>query len=143
MAYGEGNAEIEDFDRDADADDGLVYESDIANASDHAALQDLETSGLDDLPTSEDDSDDEGTIVAESTRDLFLDLPFSDVEKDMAGGSENESGTVTDDYEADCSEAETTKVNKDGYEEVSHDISELSLTDTLICVGFGYAWLYI
>jgi len=54
---------------------------------------------------------------------------------------DDDHGTITDDYEADSEEPVTAFDNR-RYSEVTGGMSEMSLMDTIICVGFGYALVY-
>lgn len=73
---------------------------------------------------------------------------FLEIENIEAGpeiDSDDDSGTVTDDYDADSSEADLPPgpvFNSQRYGEVTGGLSEISLWDTAICVGFGYALVY-
>lgn len=73
---------------------------------------------------------------------------FVEIEYVEAGpeiSTDDDSGTVTDDYDADSSEAELPSgpvFNRSRYGEVTGGLSEISLWDTAICVGFGYALVY-
>lgn len=106
------------------------------------ALESTETRDLGDLEK----ASDVGT-------ERFVDLNIVDaghaVESDDEHGHneeiEEDSGTTTDDYDADTSEAEHTPgtiFNRSRYEEVTGGLSEMSVMDTMICVGFGYALVY-
>jgi len=58
-----------------------------------------------------------------------------------AKSDDDDHGTITDDYEADSEEPVTTFDSR-RYSQVTGGLSEMSLTDTIICVGFGYALVY-
>lgn len=87
-----------------------------------------------------------------STRDAGItrdfEIEFMDVVPPIDSETEDEaddSGTITDDYDADSSEAEHgpgPMFNRERYGSVTGGLSELSLWDTAICVGFSYAFLY-
>ena len=122
LAYGEelpvNERKLDDFDKD------LIFASDIAEMSDSHH----------DLPS--EDSDTEATVVGDNPRDLGAAIEAVVVEPkaNLKYESEADSGTITDDYEADCSEAEIGNHDDTEDRDITRGMSELSLIDTLICV---------
>lgn len=99
---------------------------------------------------SEDGSDteqDNGVVEPSTSRDIGTTRDAADlgiIANETGGDVKSDTddhGTITDDYEAD-SEEPVTAFDSRRYSEVTGGMSELSMTDTIICVGFGYALVY-
>lgn len=129
---------IDEFDED---DEGLAYGN--VNDIEDEGLQDLD--GLDyGESLSRVTSSTEGT-----TLERAIDVGLIDAGHTISdhGNSDTESASddTIDGYDADSSEAEPgpgPAFNRSRYGQVTGGMSEMSLFDTAVCVGFGYALVY-
>lgn len=77
-----------------------------------------------------------------------IDLGIVDAGHTIESESDNDTEVADDDktdgYDADSSEADAPgpAFDKDKYGQVTGGMSEMSIMDTVICVGFGYALVY-
>lgn len=148
MAYGEAEGEEKDFPSKSDGDTEVeaVVERGIVRASEgngnetHIDLTEVDNSS----DTEQEDSDSVEPGPSEevsTTRDVAdLGIVAAEVGAEIKS-DDDDHGTITDDYEADSEEPVTAFDNR-RYSEVTGGMSEMSLTDTIICVGFGYALVY-
>lgn len=146
LAYGEQEAELKS-DQNPQNNMGEALLTEDMLASDIAVVDSSEPEPVLTDPEKESSvqlDSDEDTVVGEGTRDIALEIgPLSSHgDTDHGDDKENDSGTITDDYEADCSDTEPASEFDEEDGEATGGISEMSLTDTIICVGFGYALVY-
>lgn len=83
--------------------------------------------------------------ITERSIDIGLVYAGHAIEETSGSDTEVADDTSNDGYDADSSEAEPgdgPAFNRTRYGEVTGGISEISLFDTAVCVGFGYALVY-
>lgn len=148
LAYGEGGGEEKDVAGESDSDtemEAVVERSMVLTSEDngnerHIDLTEAENSS----DTEQEDSGIAKCGISEEigmTRDVAdLGIVAGEVGAEIKS-DDDDHGTITDDYEADSEEPVTAFDNR-RYSEVTGGMSEMSLTDTIICVGFGYALVY-
>jgi len=131
LAYGEGEGEEKDSDTEVEAVVERGVHIDLTEAE-HSSDTEQGNSGSVEHGTSEE---------VRTTRDVAdLGIVAGEVGAEIKS-DDDDHGTITDDYEADSEEPVTAFDNR-RYSEVTGGMSEMSLTDTIICVGFGYALVY-
>ncbi|KAK5950557.1 hypothetical protein OHC33_008500 [Knufia fluminis] len=149
LMYGQAEAEggvheDDDTNLEALALDDTDTDTDTLNAESekerHVKLAETE----DDSETGQEDGGVQSPGVSEddgNMRDIAdLGIVAAEIGGD-AKSDDDDHGTITDDYEAD-SEEPVTAFDSRRYSEVTGGLSEMSLTDTVICIGFGYALVY-
>lgn len=90
---------------------------------------------------------DKPQIVKSTPRSIEIGLVDAGhaVEENSGSDTEVPDDTSTTGYDADSSEAEPgpgPAFNRSRYDQVTGGMSEMSLFDTAVCVGFGYALVY-
>ncbi|KAK5102234.1 hypothetical protein LTR70_004537 [Exophiala xenobiotica] len=141
-AYGEGEGDEKDSDTEVEAvvERGVVLMSEDNGDERHIDLTEAEHSSH----TEQDDSGIAKRGISEevgTTKDVAdLGIVAGEVGAETKS-DDDDHGTITDDYEADSEEPVTAFDNR-RYSEVTGGMSEMSLTDAIICVGFGYALVY-
>jgi len=148
LAYGGGEGEEGAVTSDAAADtevEGVLDRDAVFTSQDNSSERHI---GLMGVEASSDTERENSVIVPQgtsrdtgTTRDIAdLGIVASELGAEIKS-DDDDHGTITDDYEADSEEPVTAFDNR-RYSEVTGGMSEMSLMDTIICVGFGYALVY-